>query len=101
MDNVHSLPIYIHGRLGPSVTSAWSDRGGFYPPGTKPAEKLPFSSSIFPIVEVDTTSYRIPPRLDLSADRASDSEASRAPTEIPDSLGAALTRVRTRRYDCC
>ncbi len=43
-------------------TSAWSDHEGFYPPGTKPAEQLPFYASQFPVVEVNTTYYRIPPK---------------------------------------
>jgi uncharacterized protein YecE (DUF72 family) len=42
-------------------TSAWSDHEGFYPPGTKPAEQLPYYASVFPVVEVNTTYYRIPP----------------------------------------
>lgn len=45
-------------------TSAWSDHDPFYPPGLKPAEQLPFYARHFPIVEVNTTYYRIPaPRL--------------------------------------
>lgn len=43
-------------------TSAWSDHDPFYPPGTKPAEQLPFYARYFPIVEVNTTYYRIPAR---------------------------------------
>ncbi|MDI3339156.1 MAG: DUF72 domain-containing protein [Sphaerobacter sp.] len=43
-------------------TSSWSDHDPFYPPGTKPAEQLPFYARYFPIVEVNTTYYRIPPR---------------------------------------
>ncbi len=43
-------------------TSAWSDHDPFYPPGLKPAEQLPFYARFFPIVEVNTTYYRIPPR---------------------------------------
>lgn len=43
-------------------TSAWSDHDPFYPPGTKPAEQLPFYARYFPIVEVNTTYYRIPNR---------------------------------------
>jgi uncharacterized protein YecE (DUF72 family) len=41
-------------------TSAWSDHDPFYPPGTKPAEQLPYYARYFPIVEVNTTYYRIP-----------------------------------------
>ncbi len=36
--------------------------GPFYPPGTKPAEYLRLYSSVFDVVEVDSTFYRIPPR---------------------------------------
>ncbi len=43
-------------------TSAWSDHDPFYPPGLKPAEQLPFYARHFPVVEVNTTYYRIPPR---------------------------------------
>lgn len=43
-------------------TSAWSDHDPFYPPGIKPAEQLPFYARYFPIVEVNTTYYRIPNR---------------------------------------
>ena len=43
-------------------TSAWSDHDGFYPPGTRPAEQVPVYARYFPVVEVNTTSYRIPPR---------------------------------------
>ena len=43
-------------------TSAWSDHDAFYPPGTKPAEQLPFYARTFPVVEVNTTYYRVPPR---------------------------------------
>ncbi len=41
-------------------TSSWSDHDPFYPPGTKPAEQLPFYARYFPVVEVNTTYYRIP-----------------------------------------
>ncbi len=43
-------------------TSAWSDHDPFYPPGLKPAEQLPFYAKYFPIVEVNTTYYRVPTR---------------------------------------
>jgi uncharacterized protein YecE (DUF72 family) len=43
-------------------TSAWNDHEPFYPPGTAPAERLPFYAQHFPIVEVNTTYYRIPSR---------------------------------------
>ncbi len=43
-------------------TSAWSDHDPFYPPGLKPAEQLPFYARYFPIVEVNTTYYRVPAR---------------------------------------
>ena len=36
-------------------TSAWSDHDPFYPPGTKPAEQLPYYARYFPVVEVNTT----------------------------------------------
>ncbi|HEY6563843.1 MAG TPA: DUF72 domain-containing protein, partial [Pirellulaceae bacterium] len=41
-------------------TSAWSDLGPFYPAGVKPPGQLAYYSAIFPIVEVNTTYYRIP-----------------------------------------
>lgn len=40
--------------------STWSDHHPFYPPGTKPAAHLPFYAQLFPIVEVNSTYYRIP-----------------------------------------
>lgn len=43
-------------------TSAWSDHDPFYPPGLKSAEQLPYYSRYFPIVEVNTTYYRVPSR---------------------------------------
>lgn len=43
-------------------TSSWSDHDPFYPPGTTSAKQLPFYARYFPIVEVNTTYYRIPPR---------------------------------------
>jgi uncharacterized protein YecE (DUF72 family) len=41
-------------------TSAWSDLGPFYPDGLKTADQLRFYASVFPIVEVNTTYYRVP-----------------------------------------
>ncbi|HVB65640.1 MAG TPA: DUF72 domain-containing protein [Nitrolancea sp.] len=43
-------------------TSAWSDHDPFYPPGLKPAEQLSFYAKHFPIVEVNTSYYRVPSR---------------------------------------
>lgn len=43
-------------------TSAWSDHDPFYPRGTKSAEQLSFYARYFPIVEVNTTYYRVPAR---------------------------------------
>lgn len=43
-------------------TSSWSDQGGFYPPGLKAAEQLPFYARSFPIVEVNTSYYHVPRR---------------------------------------
>ena len=43
-------------------TSAWSDHEGFYPPGLKPSDQLAFYARYFPVVEVNTTYYRIPRR---------------------------------------
>lgn len=41
-------------------TSAWSDHDPFYPAGLKPAEYLSYYARFFPIVEVNTTYYRVP-----------------------------------------
>lgn len=38
-------------------TCAWSDHTDFYPPGLKPAERLPFYARHFPVVEVDSSFY--------------------------------------------
>jgi uncharacterized protein YecE (DUF72 family) len=43
-------------------TSAWADHEPFYPPGLKPAGQLPFYARYFPVVEVNTTYYRVPSR---------------------------------------
>lgn len=43
-------------------TSAWSDHDPFYPPGVRGTDQLPFYARYFPIVEVNTTYYRIPAR---------------------------------------
>lgn len=43
-------------------TSAWSDHDPFYPPGLKSTDQLPFYARYFPIVEVNTTYYRVPTR---------------------------------------
>ena len=46
-------------------TSGWSYPewdGAFYPPGMDPADYLGFYADRFPIVEVDSTFYRVPPR---------------------------------------
>ena len=43
-------------------TSSWTDHEPFYPPGIKPAERLRFYARYFPIVEVNSTYYRIPER---------------------------------------
>jgi uncharacterized protein YecE (DUF72 family) len=43
-------------------TSAWADHEPFYPPGLKPAAQLPFYARYFPVVEVNTTYYRVPSR---------------------------------------
>lgn len=41
-------------------TSSWRDHDPFYPAGTKPADQLPYYARFFPVVEVNTTYYRIP-----------------------------------------
>jgi uncharacterized protein YecE (DUF72 family) len=43
-------------------TSSWSDQGPFYPPGTKPAQQLPYYARHFPVVEVNTSYYAVPRR---------------------------------------
>lgn len=43
-------------------TSSWNDHHPFYPPGTKPNERLAYYASRFPIVEVNTSYYAIPAR---------------------------------------
>jgi uncharacterized protein YecE (DUF72 family) len=43
-------------------TSSWNDHAPFYPPGTKPNERLSYYASQFPIVEVNTSYYAIPSR---------------------------------------
>jgi len=52
------------GQLGRLLigTSSWSDQGPFYPPGTKPAQQLPYYARHFPIVEINTSYYAIPRR---------------------------------------
>ncbi len=48
--------------LGTSSWSAESWVGPFYPPGTPPADFLPFYATQFRTVEIDSTYYRIPSR---------------------------------------
>ncbi len=43
-------------------TSSWSDHAPFYPPRTGTAGQLQFYARYFPLVEVNTTYYRVPPR---------------------------------------
>src|SRR5581483_12047003 len=43
-------------------TSSWNDHEPFYPPGTEPSERLGIYARYFPVVEVNTTYYRIPRR---------------------------------------
>lgn len=42
-------------------TCNWSDHADFYPPGLKPGDRLSYYARHFPIVEVDSTFYRIQP----------------------------------------
>lgn len=42
-------------------TCNWSDHQGFYPEGLPPAERLGYYARYFPLVEVDSTYYGIPP----------------------------------------
>lgn len=56
-----------HGRERPLArvlvgTSAWSDHEDFYPPGLPAADRLAFYARVFPVVEVNTTYYRVPSR---------------------------------------
>jgi len=48
--------------LGTSSWSAESWAGPFYPPGTRPADFLPFYATQFRTVEIDSTYYRMPSR---------------------------------------
>jgi len=43
-------------------TSSWNDHEPFYPPGTEPSERLGIYARYFPVVEINTTYYRIPRR---------------------------------------
>jgi len=42
-------------------TCNWSDHQNFYPKGMPPADRLAYYARFFPLVEVDTTYYGIPP----------------------------------------
>jgi uncharacterized protein YecE (DUF72 family) len=42
-------------------TCNWSDHQHFYPPGLPPGERLAYYARFFPLVEVDSTYYGIPP----------------------------------------
>lgn len=48
-------------------TCNWSDHADFYPPGTKPAERIGYYAKHFPIVEVDSTFYTLQPRRNFEA----------------------------------
>lgn len=42
-------------------TCNWSDHQGIYPPGLPPRERLAYYARFFPLVEVDSSYYGIPP----------------------------------------
>jgi len=42
-------------------TCNWSDHTNFYPPGLKPGDRLGYYARHFPVVEVDSTFYRLQP----------------------------------------
>ncbi len=43
-------------------TCAWGDHEDFYPPGTKPGDRLSYYARWFPLVEVDSTFYSLQPQ---------------------------------------
>ncbi len=55
---MREIPPKLH--LGTSSFSEQSWVGPFYPPGTKPADMLPFYATKYSAVEVDSTYYRAP-----------------------------------------
>lgn len=69
-------------------TCGWSDHTDFYPAGMKPTERLPYYAARFPLVEVDSTYYAIPPK------RNFEGWAARTPREFTFNVKAyaALTR---------
>ena len=48
-------------------TCNWSDFEHFYPRGLKPNERLGYYARYFPLVEVDSTFYRLMPRARTSS----------------------------------
>jgi uncharacterized protein YecE (DUF72 family) len=42
-------------------TCSWADHTDFYPPGTKPADRISYYAKQFPVVEVDSTYYYLQP----------------------------------------
>lgn len=77
-------------------TCGWSDHTDFYPGGLKPTERLPYYAARFPLVEVDSTYYAIPPK------RNFEGWAARTPSGFTFNVKAyaALTRhVRQPRSE--
>jgi uncharacterized protein YecE (DUF72 family) len=48
-------------------TCNWADHDPFYPKGLKPADRLGYYAKLFPIVEVDSTFYRLMPATNFKA----------------------------------
>lgn len=48
-------------------TSNWADHQGFYPAGTKPAERITYYAQRFPVVSVDSTYYTLQPQRNFQA----------------------------------
>ncbi len=53
-------------RIGTSSFSTTDWVGGFYPPGTKPADFLSYYASVFATVEIDATWYAMPAKRTVS-----------------------------------
>ena len=76
-------------RIGTAGYSYKSWVGGFYPPGTRQEEMLPYYARHFPVVEINSTFYR-PPTVE---------QAGRMGRRVPDGFGFTLKVPRSASHE--
>lgn len=70
-------------------SSSWSEKawsGPFYPAGVKPADYLRYYATRFPVVEADTTYYRVPDRRLIDGWNAKTPDGFRMSAKFPRSI---------------